>query len=128
MSENNTKPSAAPLGMLPIHCDRKNKTVNVNLPVDDMKAYLESYEARRRNGAALLSSLEAIPAGQTPDLVVIFKGQAFVLPTIPDDAKQDVAIRRSLNAALGADTSGTTFFDVPAPTVRAAKTPSSSEA
>lgn len=119
MTDTNT--AAEALGMLPITCDRKGKTVNVHMPVSAMTPYLATMAARTKNGSALIASLEAIPDGQTPDLVVIFKGQAFVLPTIPDDAKQDLAIKRALNTALGADATGRTFFPVPEPTPRGDK-------
>ena len=109
------------IGMLPVMCARRRKTVNVQIPVDDMKGYIQGIEARERNGKALLVSLEEIPEGQTPDLVVIYRGQAFVLPTVVDDAKQDLAVKRALNVALGAD-EATTFFDVPAPASRAPRT------
>jgi len=125
MAENNE--TATVLGMLPIPCCRQNKIVHVHMPVDEMKGYIEAMEARARNGAALLKNLEQIPDGQTPDLIVVFKGQAFVLPTIPDNAKQDVAIRRALNTALGADATDNKFFDVPAPTSREKKSDEKTE-
>jgi hypothetical protein len=111
---------AMPLAMLPTQCDRSGKTVNVKVHPDEIKGYIEGIEARKRNGTALLQSLAQIPKGQMPDLIVVFKGVAVVHPTIPENAKQDLAIRRALNAALGADDERK-FFDVPAPTARSSK-------
>lgn len=118
--------SAAALGMLPIDCARKGKTVNVKLPVAEMEKYLQDMNARKVNGDTLLETLSAIPDGQIPDLIVVFRNEAYILPTIPEDAKQDLAVRRALNAALGhgtVDSDGNTrsFFDVPAPTERGPK-------
>lgn len=123
MSEQNSNGASAALGMLPTHCDRRRKTVNIKMPVGEMTSFIEGIEKRKRNGEALLASLSQIPAGQTPDLIVVFKGEAYVLPTIPDDAKQDLAIRRALNVACGADEAHT-FYDVPAPTARGPKSDS----
>lgn len=111
---------ALALAMFPTQCDRSGKTVNVKVHPDEIKGYIEAIEARKRNGAALLENLGKIPDGELPDLIVVFKGEAYVQPTIPENAKQDLAIRRALNAALGADDEHT-FFTVPAPTPRNAK-------
>ena len=120
---DSTNGATSALGLLPVHCDRRRKFINLKMPVGDMTAALEGIEKRKRNGEALLASLSQIPAGQTPDLIVVFKGEAYVLPTIPDDAKQDLAIRRALNVACGADEAHT-FYDVPATTARGPKSDS----
>lgn len=120
MTDNKT-PGAERTGMIPVTCPRKGKTVNVRMPVSAMGTYISDIEARERNAVSLLETLGQLPAAQVPDLIVVFRGQPFALPTIPVDEKQDIAIRRALNTALGGDVTVNAgkYYDVPPATSRA---------
>ena len=94
-----------------IPCSRKGKTLNARVPHNEVEALVAGVDKRARNAQMMQEQFTQVPPDQLPHLIIVYKGQAVLLPTVHDS--NDEAIKRALNAAIGSDA-----FDVPAPVKR----------
>lgn len=96
---------------VPIHCSRKDKTLNARVPYAEAEALVQGAETRTRNAQMLSQQFSEVSPDQLPHLIVVYKGKAVILSTVHDS--NDEAVKRALNAAIGSDA-----FDVPPPQKR----------
>jgi hypothetical protein len=96
---------------VPVHCSRKDKTLNARVPLDEAEALVQGAETRTRNAQMLSKQFGEVSPDQLPHLIVVYKGQVVILSTVHDS--NDEAVKRALNAAIGSDA-----FEVPPPQKR----------
>jgi hypothetical protein len=96
---------------VPVMCSRTKKTHKVPMTLEQAAKYNENLELKETNAQEVASFLGGLPFPK-PDLVVMFRGEVVVLPTVVD--KKDATVLRLLNTL----TNSPTF---PAPPVKPRK-------
>mgnify|MGYP001308360909 CR=1 FL=1 len=80
-----------------MHCSRKKKDYAVRLPLAEAQTFIDQQEFKTRTAASVKKGFEDLGAG-APDLVISYRGQTFILPTV--HTKNDDGIHRLINDLL----------------------------
>lgn len=86
---------------VPVVCDRTKKTYMVSMTLDDAAQHMKKIADKQANAAEVASFLNGLPYPK-PDLVVMFRGQLVVLPTVVD--KKDSTVMRLLHSLTNSPT------------------------
>jgi len=84
-----------------VTCDRTKRTHKVAMSLDDAAAHKQKLVDKQANAQEIISFLGGIPHPK-PDLVVMFRGQMVVLPTVVNT--KDSTVMRLLHNLTGSAT------------------------